>query len=100
MDALSRMLTVADARVLKLVLDMLKRIFEVGVYFPHDSPILLQTAEEYNQLESCCLALENCGALNLLEHLQDHQNEEVYVAAYNFISRFFNDGVSIGIMSF
>ena len=31
LEALGKMLTVTDARILKLVLDILKKIFEVGI---------------------------------------------------------------------
>ncbi|KAL5966539.1 Importin subunit alpha-1 [Taenia solium] len=77
LDSLSKMLSVADPAMIKQVLTTLKKIFE--------------TAEAYNQLENCCLALERCGALGTLEKLQDHQNEEIYLEAYNFISLYFND---------
>lgn len=61
----------------------------------HQVVLQIQTAEAYNQLENCCLALERCGALCTLEKLQDHQNEEIYLEAYNFISLYFNDEVVI-----
>ncbi|CDI96915.1 importin subunit alpha 2 [Echinococcus multilocularis] len=77
LDSLSKMLSVTDPGVIKQVLSTLKKIFE--------------TAEAYNQLENCCLALERCGALGALEKLQDHQNEDIYLEAYNFISLYFND---------
>ncbi|VDM33883.1 unnamed protein product [Hydatigera taeniaeformis] len=77
LDSLSKMLTVTDPGMIRQVLATLKKIFE--------------TAEAYNQLENCCLALERCGALGTLEKLQDHQNEEIYLEAYDFISLYFND---------
>ncbi|KAL7058649.1 hypothetical protein AAHC03_013139 [Spirometra sp. Aus1] len=75
--ALSKLLTVADVRVLVLVLEAVRRLFE--------------TANEFGQLEQCCLSLEACGGLDSLEQLQDHSNEQVYQAAYDMIVTFFND---------
>ncbi|KAM7541731.1 hypothetical protein Aperf_G00000006345 [Anoplocephala perfoliata] len=76
--SLSEMLKVSDAKVLALILEVIRRLFE--------------TAEQHGQLEMCCVALEESGALNHLEALQEHENDEIYRAAYDFISKYFNGG--------
>lgn len=40
------------------------------------------------------MALEESEALNHIEALQEHENDEIYKAAYDFISKYFSGGVS------
>ncbi|VUZ57340.1 unnamed protein product [Hymenolepis diminuta] len=77
-NALSDLLKVSDAKLVGLVLEVIKKLFE--------------TAEEHNQLEICCVALEESEALTHIEALQEHENDEIYKAAYEFISKYFSGG--------
>ncbi|CAL8102364.1 unnamed protein product [Calicophoron daubneyi] len=77
LGALCALLTVSDSKVIIMVLEALRKLFEVS--------------EQYGQLESACIQLETCGGLDKLEELQDHNNEKVYQLAYSFIEKYFND---------
>lgn len=52
---------------------------------------LFQLAEKLGGIESLTLAIEENGALDKLEILQSHGNEEVYQAAYKIIEAYFTD---------
>ncbi|VDO09685.1 unnamed protein product [Rodentolepis nana] len=75
-NALSDLLKVSDAKLVSLVLEVIKKLFE--------------TAEENDQLENCCVALEESEALSNIENLQEHENNEIYKSAYEFISKYFS----------
>lgn len=45
------------------------------------------------------MALEESEALTHIEALQEHENDEIYKAAYEFISKYFSGGVSILLTS-
>ncbi|TGZ69089.1 hypothetical protein CRM22_003922 [Opisthorchis felineus] len=77
MPAICNLLTVSDARVVILVLESLRKLFQIS--------------EQFGQLEAACIELETCGGLDQLEQLQDHENEQVYTLAYELIDRYFND---------
>uniref|UniRef100_F6PKL1 Importin subunit alpha n=2 Tax=Ciona intestinalis TaxID=7719 RepID=F6PKL1_CIOIN len=51
---------------------------------------MLVTAEKVGEIEAMCCALESCGGVDHIEHLQQHANETVYSMALNIIDRFFN----------
>lgn len=69
-----------DARTVVVVLNGLRNLF--------------QLAEKLGGIESLAHAIEECGALNKLEALQAHENDEVYKHAYQLIDSYFQDGVS------
>lgn len=54
---------------------------------------LFQLAEKLGGIESLTLAIEENGALDKLEVLQSHGNEEVYQAAYKIIEAYFTEEV-------
>ncbi|CAH8632573.1 unnamed protein product [Heterobilharzia americana] len=77
LKALSNILTVNEPKVVLMVLEAVKKLFEVS--------------DQFGQLESACIELETCGGLDKLEALQDHSNQQVYETAYHLIEKYFND---------
>uniref|UniRef100_A0A8D2QC90 Uncharacterized protein n=1 Tax=Zonotrichia albicollis TaxID=44394 RepID=A0A8D2QC90_ZONAL len=74
------LLTVKDAQVVQVVLDGLSNI--------------LKMAEE--EAETIANLIEECGGLEKIEQLQNHENEDIYKLAYEIIDQFFSsDDVSV-----
>lgn len=69
-----------DARTVLVVLNGLKNLF--------------QLAEKTDQLDNFAFAIEENGALDLLEKLQQHENEEIYGHALWIIEKYFQGPVS------
>lgn len=69
-----------DARTVLVVLTGLKNLF--------------QLAEKLGGTENLASAIEENGALDKLEMLQHHENEDVYKQAYAIIDAYFLDSVS------
>lgn len=74
------LLDAKDARTVIVVLTGLKNLF--------------QLAEKLNGTENLARAIEECGALDKLEALQSHENDEVYKQAYELIDQYFQDQAS------
>lgn len=70
-----------DARSVLVVLTGLRNLF--------------QLAEKMGSAENLATAIEENGALDKLEVLQHHENEEVYKNAYQLIDAYFQDSVCI-----
>lgn len=68
------LLTVKDAQVVQVVLDGLSNI--------------LKMAED--QAETIANLIEECGGLEKIEQLQNHENEDIYKLAYEIIDQFFS----------
>lgn len=73
-----RLLDSKDARTVKVVLAGITN--------------MLEFADKYGGTESLCQLIEEHGALDLLEMLQNHENEEVYKRSLFIIDKYFNDG--------
>jgi importin subunit alpha-1/8 len=71
------LLTSKDARAVTVVLNGLLALFRV--------------AESINGLGNFCIMLEEIGAVDKLEALQNHENEEVYQKAYQLIDTYFGE---------
>ncbi|XP_049883840.1 importin subunit alpha-1-like [Pectinophora gossypiella] len=71
------LLAAPDQRALTVVLDGLAH--------------LLQAAVKYGQVEPLCLKLEEIGALDQMEALQQHENEEVYKKTVAILDTYFAD---------
>ncbi|XP_067008482.1 importin subunit alpha-1 [Anabrus simplex] len=53
---------------------------------------LLQTAEKMGELERVAILIEECGGLDKLEKLQNHENTQIYQKALRMIESFFSEG--------
>ena len=56
---------------------------------------MLTIAAKLNNLEWMCCTIEQCGGLDAIEDLQQHDNEDVYNMAQGLIDVFFNAEVRI-----
>ena len=57
--------------------------------------IMLQGASEVGQVDKVACAIEECGGLDKIEQLQQHENVNVYEKAYRLIETYFSDEVKI-----
>jgi len=69
------MLTVKDTQVVQVVLDGLSNILKAAG----------------DQVEPVGHMIEECGGLDKIEMLQEHDNEEIYKLAYDIIDHYFSD---------
>lgn len=69
-----------DARTVLVVLNGLKTVF--------------QLADKVGQADNFALQIEEIGALDHLEKLQTHENEDIYTSALYLIEKYFQVGVS------
>ena len=68
------LLGIRDAQIVQVVLDGLNNILKkAGI-----------------RTEEVCQKIEECGGLDKIEHLQNHENEEIYKLAYEIIDAFFS----------
>nr|CAD7410541.1 unnamed protein product [Timema poppensis] len=52
---------------------------------------ILQTADKMNEAMRVAIMIEECGGLDKLEALQNHENEAIYQKALNIIDNFFSE---------
>jgi len=69
------LLSVKDAQVVNVVLDGINNILKMA-------------GEEVEQI---CQIIEECGGLDKIENLQNHENEDIYKLSYEIIDNFFQD---------
>jgi len=71
-----------DPRVLLLVMDI------IG--------LMLSIADKMGQLEQATVIVEECGGLDNVEQLQNHENEEVYQKALKLVEKYFTEMEEVG----
>ncbi|CAG5127716.1 unnamed protein product [Candidula unifasciata] len=69
------LLSVKDPQVVSVVLDGINNILKMA-------------GDDVDQI---CQIIEECGGLDKIEGLQNHENEEIYKLAYEIIDTYFND---------
>ncbi|CAB4010601.1 importin subunit alpha-1-like [Paramuricea clavata] len=72
---LCKLLTVKEPKVILVLLDAFNHI--------------LNKSDHMNRLDNVTLRIEECGGLDKIENLQQHENEQVFQAAQNVIDKYF-----------
>ncbi|VDD96399.1 unnamed protein product [Enterobius vermicularis] len=68
------LLSIRDPQIVQVVLDGLNNILKMA------GP----------KTDAVCTMIEECGGLDKIEHLQNHENEEIYKLAYEIIDNYFS----------
>ncbi|KAK3603695.1 hypothetical protein CHS0354_023301 [Potamilus streckersoni] len=71
------LLSVKDTQVVNVVLDGINNVLKMCK----------------DDTESICQAIEECGGLDKIENLQNHENEEIYKLAYEIIDNYFSGDI-------
>jgi hypothetical protein len=67
----------------------------IDLYCLHGFCNLFQTAEKMGAVDQVAIMIEECGGLDKLEMLQNHENEQVYQKALSVIDSYFSEAVSL-----
>jgi importin subunit alpha-4/3 len=76
---LCSLLNCKDSQVIQVVMD--------GIHN------MLKMATEPGSVDALASLIEECGGLDKIEALQNHENPEIYKLAYEIIEQYFNDEV-------
>ena len=52
--------------------------------------VVFQAADSIGQVDTVAVMIEEAGGVDKIEQLQQHENEDVYNAAYNIIDKYFS----------
>jgi len=69
-----QLLSVRDSQIVQVVLDGLNNILKMAG----------------DEVESICQVIEECGGLDKIEQLQNHENEDIYRLAFEIIDHYFS----------
>ncbi|KAG0163960.1 Importin alpha subunit (Karyopherin alpha subunit) (Serine-rich RNA polymerase I suppressor protein) [Apophysomyces sp. BC1034] len=76
------LLNAKDNKIVQVALDGLENILKIGEVEKRNDP---------EGLNRYALYIEESGGMEVIHHLQSHENMEVYQKAYNIIDRYFAD---------
>ncbi|KAI6229966.1 Importin subunit alpha [Aphelenchoides fujianensis] len=76
------LLGIRDTQIIQVVLDGLNNILK----------------KSGKRADEICQKIEECGGLDKIEHLQNHESEEVYKMAYEIIDNYFSSGDDDDVM--
>ena len=62
---------------------------------------ILAAASRHGESQAVCEMIEECGGLDKLEDLQNHENEALYQKALEIIETFFNEeeGIEVSLLN-
>lgn len=75
-------LTTMDNKIIQVALDGLENILKVGE---------LERPNDPDGLNRYAMYIEECGGLEIIHHMQGHENNDIYNKAYNIIDRYFSE---------
>ncbi|KAL4720560.1 hypothetical protein ACJJTC_013576 [Scirpophaga incertulas] len=87
------LLSSPDHKAVTVVLEGLTNLFAGNSYSGNSNSEItyLNAAVKYGQVETLCLKLEEIGALDTIEILQQHENEQIYKKVLHILDTYFGE---------